>query len=106
MEMQIDGRVPDPADNNDTTGCVAGWLWTMTMTMTIPARAKRYKVSIMLRVMRGNHTLGDGFAIFTPSSRSYLTFSIEDTELLGDPLLEQGVRRSEGHPASCGIKKE
>lgn len=59
--MQIDGRVPDPMDNNDTKDIYA---WQANVR-PIPSRyACCYKVSITLRVMRINDTLDKEFMTF------------------------------------------
>lgn len=62
MEMQIDGRVPDPMDNNDTRD-VRGRLIS-----PISSRNACYKVSITPRVMRRNDTLDKEFLTFLPLS--------------------------------------
>ena len=53
-KMQIDGRVPDAAGNDEMPGRCA---WQGNTAARIPPRNACYKVSITLRIMRRNDTL-------------------------------------------------
>lgn len=77
--MQIDGRVPDPTDNNDTEDI---YTWQANVPPIPSPYACCYKVSITLRVMRINDTLDKEFMTFLLPLFSDLIISLGK----GDPF--------------------
>lgn len=77
--MQIDGRVPDPTDNNDTEDI---YTWQANVPPIPSPYACCYKVSITLRVMRINDTLDKEFMTFLLPVFSDLIISLGK----GDPF--------------------